>query len=392
MTTLLEKAPSLNTQRRDTDQRFRAPRRRASHLSRASVRQASVPALYGAVDLGPLPPYRSTTFPTGMNDRGQVVGYSETPGFPGLEAVVWTEGGTNGPPENPQLRGIGNFNGDDYWHSSRAYAINNHGQIVGQANGTGILLDPWHAFVWQDGTMTDLGTLEPYGWGSSMARSITDSGLVAGVSQTQPGDSLSGNPHAFVSDLSNRHLYDIGVDESWANSVNMWAQVVGAYVAPNAEKRAMYWDPYLGAIDLHQYVTAGGAMSEAAAISDSGFIVGWTSDAQGTSRGFCLDLNTGRLRHVDSQGESFAYDVNNAGIAVGSFQYVRPSLYGHAMVWDTVAGIKYEIHDLIENPSTWGLRTAWSINDAGYIAGSGSHEVEGYWRQTSFRLTPRGVR
>jgi probable HAF family extracellular repeat protein len=83
-----------------------------------------------------------------LNELGQVVGYSYEPGFPHAEAVLWTQGGTGGPPENPRLRGLGNFAGDDYWHSSEAYALNNRGQVVGWANGTDFLLDPWHAFVW----------------------------------------------------------------------------------------------------------------------------------------------------------------------------------------------------------------------------------------------------
>jgi probable HAF family extracellular repeat protein len=386
--TTLRSAPTRRTPRRVSASRLRSLHR-APRVAAAPVRRTGIPSLYNAVDLGPLPPYRSTTYPTGLNDRGQVVGYSHTPGFPGQEAVLWTEGGTDGPAENPQLRGIGNLNGDDYWHSSQAYALNNHGQIVGWANGTGILLDPWHAFVWQDGNMVDLGTLEPYGWGTSQAHSITDNGLVAGWSQTQPGDSFSGNQHAFVCTLSNRELFDIGVDESWANSVNVFAELVGGYFTRNGEKRAMYWNPYVGAVDLHVFVTAGGTMSEAAAISDSGLVVGFASDAQGTPRGFCIDLNTGRVQHVDSDGESFAHDVNNAGIVVGSFQYERPSLYGHAMVWDTLAGVRHELHDLVDDPSTWGLRTAWAINDAGHIIGNGSHEVDGFWQQTSFRMAPR---
>src|SRR5919108_5503562 len=121
-----------------------------------AVAPAGIPAQYDAVDLGQLPPYASHVYVVAINDLGQVVGYAYEPGFPHREAVLWTEGGTGGPPENPQLRGLGNFAGDDYWHSSEAYGLNNRGQVVGWANGTDILLDPWHAFVWQAGKMTDL--------------------------------------------------------------------------------------------------------------------------------------------------------------------------------------------------------------------------------------------
>jgi probable HAF family extracellular repeat protein len=354
-----------------------------------AVAPSGIPAQYDAVDLGQLPPYASHVYVVAVNDLGQVVGYAYEPGFPHSEAVLWTEGGTGGPPENPQLRGLGNFAGDDYWHSSEAYGLNNRGQVVGWANGTDILLDPWHAFVWQAGTMTDLGTLEPYGWGTSMARSITDTGLIAGWSQTAPGDSLSGNPHAFVYDLASSQLVDVGVDESWANSINAAGQVVGAYTSASGEKHALYWDAAVGGRDLHELVSAGGSISEAASINDAGLVVGWGTDADGTSRAFCCDLSTGQVQHVGGEDESLAFSVNNAGVAVGRFQYERPSLYDHALIWDPAANVAQALGDLVDQDTGWNLEVAWSINDAGQIAGFGGHHVEPDWFASSFRLTPR---
>jgi probable HAF family extracellular repeat protein len=359
------------------------------HQVTLSRTRAGLVAEYDAVDLGPLPPYASHTYVVAINNLGQVVGYAYEPGFPHSDAVLWTERGTDGPPENPQLRGLGNFAGDDYWHSSEAFALNNRGQVVGWANGTDILLDPWHAFVWQAGKMTDLGTLEPYGWGSSMARSITDNGLIAGWSQTAPGDSMSGNPHAFVYDMASSQLFDVGVDESWANSINAAGQVVGAYTSASGDKHALYWDATIGGRDLHELVSAGGSISEAASINDAGLIVGWGTDADGTSRAFCCDLATGQVQHVGGEGESLAFSVNNAGTAVGRFQYERPSLYDHALVWDPAAGVAQALGDLLGEDSGWNLEVAWSINDAGQIAGYGGHHVNDDWRASSFRLTPR---
>ncbi len=40
---------------------------------------------------------------------------------------------------------------------SVAFGINTAGQVVGESQISGVAA--WHAFLWQDGTMQDLGTL-----------------------------------------------------------------------------------------------------------------------------------------------------------------------------------------------------------------------------------------
>jgi probable HAF family extracellular repeat protein len=75
---------------------------------------------------------------------------------------------------------LGTFPGGN---SSYAYGINDSGQVVGYsatADGSG------HAFLWQDGTMTDLGTLP--GDSVSNAYGINDAGQVIGVSATVSGE------------------------------------------------------------------------------------------------------------------------------------------------------------------------------------------------------------
>ena len=62
--------------------------------------------------------------------------------------------------------------------SSRAYALNDNGQVVGTSQ---IASGEWHAFVWENGVMRDLGV--PY---QSKAQAITNSGVISGVS-TQGG-------------------------------------------------------------------------------------------------------------------------------------------------------------------------------------------------------------
>ena len=71
---------------------------------------------------------------------------------------------------------------------SSAEAINEKGQVVGNAYGGG-----FHAFLWEKGKMIDLGTLP--GDVQSMATSINDRGQVIGSSIGGPPNS---RPHAFI--------------------------------------------------------------------------------------------------------------------------------------------------------------------------------------------------
>ena len=62
---------------------------------------------------------------------------------------------------------------------SHAWSINNRGQVVGDAiNAAGAS----HAFLWEKGVMTDLGTLT--GVGNSAAQGINNRGQVVGWSNT----------------------------------------------------------------------------------------------------------------------------------------------------------------------------------------------------------------
>jgi probable HAF family extracellular repeat protein len=117
---------------------------------------------------------------TGINDRGQVAGTSETAQGE-THAFRWSNG---------KLRDLGTLGGT----LTEAQGINGRGDVVGisstgqrDANG----LDIEHAFLWHNGTMLDLGTL---GGRDSTAFAINDAGLIVGSSQDS-----SDKPIAFLS-------------------------------------------------------------------------------------------------------------------------------------------------------------------------------------------------
>jgi probable HAF family extracellular repeat protein len=122
-------------------------------------------------DLGTLP---GGTFSEayGINDRGEVVGWSTIDQatctlFDGCwHAFLWEEG------RMIDLGGI-----DDRFQSY-AYAINKRGDIAGIGNTADYPFDSWHAILWRDGVAIDLGS--PPGAANTYARGVNDRGDVAG--------------------------------------------------------------------------------------------------------------------------------------------------------------------------------------------------------------------
>ncbi len=101
----------------------------------------------GLVDLGGVIA-RNDSEAADINYWGDVVGWSTVDSFNlAMHATLWQRGG---------VIDLGTLGGQ----TSRAYAINDHGQVVGTsqvANGDS------HAFVWQRGVMTDLGGISAWG-------------------------------------------------------------------------------------------------------------------------------------------------------------------------------------------------------------------------------------
>lgn len=123
-----------------------------------------------------LPPFGGTAaVANAINDNGQAVGISGCI-TANLYAVLWNHGT---PINLGSLGGVaGNF----------AFDINNKGQVVGQSDLPGDML--LHAFLWQDGVMTDLGSLSE-ALPASEAIGINNRGQVVGFSLNAAGDDPS---------------------------------------------------------------------------------------------------------------------------------------------------------------------------------------------------------
>jgi probable HAF family extracellular repeat protein len=118
----------------------------------------------GMTDLGTLG--GSTSAAYGINNAGQVVGTSDTPGDAGTTPVMWQGG---------QITDLGTLGGP----GGAALGINSLGQVVGWAeNPYSVRL----AFLWQNGGLTDLNTLLPAnsGWQLFQATAISSNGAIVG--------------------------------------------------------------------------------------------------------------------------------------------------------------------------------------------------------------------
>ena len=118
-----------------------------------------------------------------INQGGQVAGNRIVNG--NLRAFCWTR--------QKGILDLGTLGGA----TSSAYGINDLGQIVGTAETAGGVP---HAFIYAEGTMTDLNDLLPAdsGWlVLTQAKSINNNGQVVGT-----GITTDGYTHAFVLDMS----------------------------------------------------------------------------------------------------------------------------------------------------------------------------------------------
>ncbi|HYK54318.1 MAG TPA: hypothetical protein VEV38_12365 [Candidatus Eremiobacteraceae bacterium] len=117
--------------------------------------------------------------PTGINNNDEIVGFADRHGDrhatnPNYHAFLWTQG--------MGMQDLGTLPGDGL---SQAYAVNDSGQIVGLSCVTANC-SVTRAFIWQNGTMTDLNTLVPSGSPYLVfANDINDNGVITGLALDQ---------------------------------------------------------------------------------------------------------------------------------------------------------------------------------------------------------------
>ena len=208
------------------------------------------------VDLGSLG--GSSTTPSAINNRGQVVGQSATASGQ-AHAFLWQDGA---------IQDLGTLGGP--W--SQAAGINESGAVSGSAQrGPDAFGHTWfHAFVWADGQMTDLGVagrFDPVSFGET----INNLGSVAGRSIDPSGDVW----HPFLwSCGAMRGLFPFGSSERFrVTGLNNQDLVIG----DDAHGHALVWVNS----SARPFQTLGGPSNFAGAINNRGDVAGWAQDPAG---------------------------------------------------------------------------------------------------------------
>jgi len=295
------------------------------------------------IDLGTLGGNEAIAFD--INNNSQVVGRSQIADGQ-IHAFVW---------ENDTMTDLGTADGyfRDY---IVANAINDSGQVV----GVGFTGTTQRGFLWQNSTMTILPSL----WiGSTSAEDINNQGSVVGSSQVFPGDT-----HAFL--YKNGEMMDLGTlggRNSVAYAINDDEVIVGSSETSSGEIHATIWQNGQ-IIDLG---TLGGNYSFARGINSGGHVAGSSTRRSGVTHAFLwtgsemIDLQKDQIGS-NNQNKIFgiATDINDADQVVGQGQFMKRQ-DTRAFIWE---------NGVITDLGTLGgsIGSAEGINQIGQVVGFSS--------------------
>ena len=315
-------------------------------------------------DLGTLPGgYNS--FAQSISRNGSVAGVSENGaidpffGVPEVHAVLWQNNGHG-------ITDLGTLEGG---FESTALSVNDRAQVVGFALNTipdFLFGEQVRAFRWQKGVMQDLGTL---GTGTdAFAFFLNERGQVAGNSFTNTTlNPVTGIPTQDPFLWENGTMTDLGTlggTLGFPNALNDRGQVVGQSNLAGD----VYFHPFLWTNPgpMQDLGTLGGCCGYARWINDAGDVVGgaWTLNDQTFHaflwrQGVMTDLTKLSSECTDSLG------INSRGQVVG-----YSCGEGDALLWENGQEIDLNIF----NDPDSGLQQlvlAYNINDSGEIDGLG---------------------
>ena len=222
-----------------------------------------------------------------------------------------------------------------------ATSINNRGEISGWAYANQPI-PMHHAFVWENGTITDLGV--PPGRFESGIYGLNNRGTFVGN---------TGN--GYVAYYSDGAWTELGVQGA-ANDVNDKGTIVGQY----------------NTIGTHGFMLKDGVFMDMGGPS-GGNVVPFAVNRKDVAAGYRASFDTGfrpraflyengAIRDLGTLGgdEGYAFDINDHGVAVGAAEDAAQHM--RAVIYDKGAVVQ------LENVST-SYSHALSINDHGDVVG-----------------------
>ena len=333
-------------------------------------------------DLGALPgPAGSSSMPTWISKNGLIAGFSLNgqidpliPGAPEIRAVLW---------RNDVIADLGTLEGG---FESAAFAINNSGQAVGfssnlvtDPNSIEGIPTQTRAFLWENGVMKDLGTLS--GGTDAVALFVNERGQIVGQSYTAdsivpPQIGCAEAPLTLYSfSWENGVMTDMGTlggHCATPYSLNSRGEVVGqSNVAEDLTSHPFLWEPGKKMRDLG---TLGGTYGYAAWLNDAGTVVGGTTiEGDQALLTFLWEKGTmTNLGALPGNACSAADAINSAGQVVGGSGFnAAPSFPActdpveHAVLWEN--GQILDLNAFVPSGSDLTLSEATFINDRGEI-------------------------
>ncbi len=212
----------------------------------------------------------------GINATGICVGTDYTNSFAHQFAVIWSLNGT--------ITDLNTLDNNSTLKLTTANAINDSGQIVGQALG----MSGFTPFLYENGTATDLGTLGGF---FGQANAINSSGQIVGESSVANGQS-----RAFL--YENGMMTSLGTlpggNMSSAEAINDAGLIIGYSNIANNVRHAVVWDTNGTIHDLNDLApNATLTYTDATTINTRGDIFVQAQDSSQNEYGLFLTVVTG---------------------------------------------------------------------------------------------------
>jgi probable HAF family extracellular repeat protein len=286
--------------------------------------------------------------PTGINARGDVVGWRYLTTSGSFHSVLYSNG---------SLKDLGTFGGQ----SSIAYGINDSGQVVGQIK---TLSGSYHAFLYQKDSVIDLNALiDPnLGLTLNVAGAINNIGQIAGICST-----ATEKDHVFLYDTGSVSHYCVqGAFD--VTGINDSGQIIGNYNTLTGNGHGFILNDGV----MTDIFASDGNNSGVTCINSSGTVVGGFTKLDYTLHAF--QYNNGNISEIGYSSRIItAYGINDSGQIVCSSNAIPAFLYENGNVTD--------LNEMIDSSLGIILNGTVAINDNGQIVATNS-DAE------AFLLTP----